>query len=689
MCKLRLIFGTVVVLLLSMSAWAQMPSVMQGAGYGTMAATPPPVVDEDEQAAPTAQDTVKRKPPKPLESYFFNDSVRAQDHFLWHVDMWRNRIEMTALDTMETGWQIDYPFLKNDVGSAYLGNLGGAAIPLNYFTRPRYEDFQFAQAYDSYYWTPERVRFYNGKAPYTRLTYIMSGQARRYEENFGLIHSQNINPSTGFSLDYLSRGTKGMYTWQKARDKNLSVSAYHTGKKYTVHGGYIYNAVLNNENGGNTDDFWVQDTILEQPTLVPVWLHDAKTAMRNNTYYLVQSYGVPLKKLTEEDFSISDRSSLFIGLASQYDRWVKKYSDTYAQSNATLMDGTNRNFYENWYYNPVMTADSIFESKFANRAFIQLQPWDRNAIIGVIDAGAGVDIHQYYTFSPEQYVSGREKWSRTDYYVYGSVEGKLKKYLDWDADLKYHPTGYRSQDLDIGGHLALSAFVRGHRATLSGALRHRIVTPGFWEQNLFSNHFVWSHSLSKENETRIDLALSVPNWGLELGAHQSVVTGKVYFNADAVIQQESGEVSVSGLYARKDFTFGGFHLNNRVLLQWSTSQAVIPVPLASAYMSYFLEFNVVRNVLRVQAGIDGRFNTSYYAPGFMPSLSQFYNQREKELGDYLCLDAFVSAKWKRMRILVKMARINETLIGESNYQVLHYPLNRMQFKIGFSWNFYD
>ena len=149
-------------------------------------------------------------------------------------------------------------------------------------------------------------------------------------------------------------------------------------------------------------------------------------------------------------------------------------------------------------------------------------------------------------------------------------------------------------------------------------------------------------------------------------------------------------VTVSGLYAQKDFRFGGLHLNHRVLYQYSSAEEVVPVPAISAYLSYYFEFNVVKNVLRLQLGLDGRYNTSYYAFGYNPATAQFYNQREKKLGNYPMIDVFAAAKWKRMRILIKMQHLNENMFGDRNYfTVLHYPQNPRMFKLGVSWSFYD
>lgn len=116
----------------------------------------------------------------------------------------------------------------------------------------------------------------------------------------------------------------------------------------------------------------------------------------------------------------------------------------------------------------------------------------------------------------------------------------------------------------------------------------------------------------------------------------------------------------------------------------------MPLPLVSAFLSYYYEFWIKRDVLRVQIGLDGRFNTKYYVQGYNPALSVFYNQNEVEVGNYPYIDAFVSAKWKRMRILIKYQHLNKGLFGNNEYfSIAKYPLNPGMLKIGLSWAFYD
>ena len=266
----------------------------------------------------------------------------------------------------------------------------------------------------------------------------------------------------------------------------------------------------------------------------------------------------------------------------------------------------------------------------------------------------------------------------------------IKRYADWRADAKYHPSGYRGGDLSAGGEITLRAFIREHPLILTGRFRYELRSPGYWHENLFSNHYVWFNSFDKESETRFEVNFSVPDIALEIGAWQGVMTNMIYYGNDSRVAQNPGTVSLTSLYARKDFRFAGFHLDHRALVQISSDEHVLPVPTFSAYLSYYYEFWVVRDVLRVQVGLDGRFNTAYYAPGYNPALSAFYNQREVKIGNYPYLDAFVSAKWKRMRILLKLQHLNQNLFGNGEYfQVARYPLNPRMFKFGISWSFYD
>lgn len=656
-----------------------------------------PFMDNANPADSTAADTT-RKERKPLESYFFNDSIRSRNNFKWNISMSMNRVEMKQIDTVLQDYQIDYPFLKKGVGDAYLGNLGAPSIPLNFYDRPRFRNFQMSQPLYAYLYTAETAPFYSVKKPFTQLGYITAGQRLYAEENISIIHAQNITPSTGFNVTYHTMGTRGIYTNQATRDTDFSLGISHTGKRYTGYAGYIFNIIRMKENGGVVDDWYVTGTQNERPFDIPFMLSDAQNIMRNNTFYTFHSYGIPLRRLTDDDFSMAGIPSIYVGYSLQYDSWNRVYTDTYAGMQAASDTGGTEDaplpttpLYQNWYFNRTASRDSTFESLLSNKVFVQLQPWKRTSVVGTVDAGIGVDVHRYYQFKQDDYLSANFKpVRRTSFYVYGAVEGQISKYFDWGGKLRYVPLGYRRNDFEAEANASLNLSLGKHPVSLSGKFSYSLNDPSYWSQTFYSNHFIWSNSFVKENDTRFEVRLTAPTVNAEAAFFQSLLGNHVYYNMTATPSQARHMVSVTGVYARKDFRIGGLHLNHRVLLQWSSDQTVVPVPFISAYLSYFFEFDAKKDVLRLKIGVDGRYNTKYYAFGYNPATGQFFNQHETLVGGYPMLDLFVVAKWKRMRIFLKLAHLSEGLFNTREYfQIQHYPLNERVFKIGISWGFYD
>lgn len=651
------------------------------------------------------RDTIDRarRPRKPLESFYFDDSTRARRIFAWTVSLENNNIALQDMDTTAAEFQRDYPFMREGVGSASLGNLGGATIPLDYFARPQFRNFSFVQAWAAYLKSPEQITFYNARMPYTNISYQMSGQRTKEEQLFHAVISQNISPSSSINLDYNSDGMKGQYERQKALDRYFSANFAHTGKRYAIHGGYIYNVGDIQENGGIVDMRDITDTVMDMTENIPVRLDgqaDARNQYKGNTFYWTQSYGIPLRRQrVSDDLTLSKIPTIFVGQSFQHTTFKKVYSDAVKmpQPGETTGNGEWTSdaepFYDHFYISPNGTRDSVRQSMTDIKLFMQLQPYNRNGALGLVTGGIGYELNRYYYYVPEEYrdlYGGGGKQSKNSIYVYGRLEGAVSRYMRWSADARLHTIGYRSGDFDVGGNLSLSAYIKNKPLTLDASVRFTLREPDFWQQNYFSNHYAWSNRFSKEKTTLIRAAFRVPDVGLELGGNYALTKDKVYYGPTVVPQQYGDMLSVMGLYLRKDFRLGGFHLNHRVLMQWSSAQEVAPVPLLCADLSYFFGFDAVKRVLYLQIGLDGRYNTSYYAYAYDPAIGQFYTQDRVKLGNYPSLDAFVSAKWKRLRLLVKLQHWNCNLFGGNRYfEVVNYPQNRMMLKIGLSWSFYD
>ena len=658
--------------------------------------------EHPEEQGQQADTTKKKRERKPLESYFFVDSVRAMRNFKWHIDRDYNTVELDKIDTTLLKWRLDYPHYHKRLGSNSVGGLGQASTEVNYFERSRSREFSFSQPYDAYTYRTENVPFYNMKHPYIWMTYLESGQKRYREEHFEIMASQNINPSTSFSLNYRSRGSRSRYDVSRVRNNNFAGTVAHTGRRYSVHAGYTHNLVEQQESGGVVGDWAIRDTVFEMPSGIPMRLAkaEAKNTYRNNAFFIKQSVGIPFVRMTPRDFSMADLPAIYVGHTFEYNEWSKVYQDkyaTYRDERYSRDPETGRyyshtdTYYKDWYLNAERSRDSTYERVITNRLFVQAQPWDRNGAVGTIDGGLGLDVHTYSQFGLQSYLDGKiEKENKVSWFAYAGVQGKIRKYADWGANFKIYPSGYRGGDYEIAARAAVNIPIKGKPLMLTGSFSESMTSPGYWQNHWYSNHYRWSNDFKKEGETRFNVSLLMPDYGIEAGFWQSVLRDKIYYGADCLPKQHDGAVSVTSIYLQKDFKLKGFHLDHRVLLQFTSNRDVVPLPLFSAFLSYYYEFWIKRDVLRMQVGLDGRFNTKYYVQGYNPALSVFYNQNESEVGNYPYLDAFIAAKWKRMRILIKYQHLNHNLFGNNEYfSVAHYPLNPGMLKIGISWTFYD
>lgn len=63
---------------------------------------------------------------------------------------------------------------------------------------------------------------------------------------------------------------------------------------------------------------------------------------------------------------------------------------------------------------------------------------------------------------------------KESFYVYGAVDGKFKKYFQWNGKLRYVPLGYRQHDLDAEANATLSVYFKEHPVSLTGRFSYSL-----------------------------------------------------------------------------------------------------------------------------------------------------------------------------------------------------------------------
>ena len=651
------------------------------------------------------KDSILQNTPRILETAYLPDSLYYKRLVSWKHDRFFNRVEPFVWDTTADYHFHDYPYLKEDIGGTFLGVPGSAVQTYNFFKRedPR-STVSFYAPYESWTYTPASIPMFNTKTPYTELAYYgnLLNSETSSNDDIRIFTTQNIIPALNVSLEFKTYGGAGILQNSKARNKTAFATANYLGKKYLAHGGIIWNSVNRAENGGLIDLAMVRDTTVKNVQELEVYLTSATNKYSKRTVFFDQTVRIPFSFIEDlkhrgdtsyvrKDTLNKDLTSVYLGTSSEWSVYNKMYKDAVNSS-----DAAGRAFYNNTFYiNPSKSADSLHTMQLDNRVFLRFQPWHDDAVVSKLEGGVGDRYQSHYSLRPDSYLykPKPDKWNSV--YAYAGAEGRLSRYFEWDALGQLNFAGHDAGDFFIRGKAKISVFPFRRDSLSPISLTARFETdlkePDYYEQYMYANHYMWDNDFSKVSTTRIQGSLDFPKWKIYASAGYALLANNLYYDSLGVIRQNKEAMSVLTAALRKDFHLGIFRMENSVLFQVSSDEKVVPVPKLAANLRWYLQFPVVReDVLKMQIGVDARYNTKWYAPGFNPVAGNFYNQREEEYGGTPLFDVFLNLQWKQACVFLKMenAGMGWPMEKHEYFSAHHYIYPPRRIKFGITWPFY-
>ena len=650
------------------------------------------------------KDSILENTPRILETAYLPDSLYYKRLVAWKHDRYFNRTEPFEWDTTFNHHFHDYPYLKEDIGGTFLGMTGSAVQSYNFFKRedPR-STVSYYAPYESWTYTASSIPMFNTKTPYTELAYYgnLLNSETTSNDDIRIFTTQNILPALNVALEFKTYGGAGILKNQKARNKTGFATANYLGKRYLAHGGIIWNSVNRAENGGVIDNRWIRDTLVDVRE-VDVFLSSATNKYTKRTVFFDQSVRVPFSFIEDlrhkgdtnyvrKDTLIKDLTSIFLGTSTEWSVYNKMYTDAVGSS-----DVAGRAFFnDKFYINPSKSADSLHTMRLDNRVFLRFQPWHENAVVSKVEGGVGDRYQSHYDIRPGSYLykPAPAKWNSV--YAYAGAEGRLSRYFAWDALGQLNFAGHDAGDFFIGGKAKLSVFPFRRDSLSPISLTARFETdlkePDYYEQHLYTNHYMWDNDFSKTSSTRFQAALDFPKWKIYASAGYALLANNIYYDSLGVIRQNPEAMSILTAALRKDFHLGILRLENSALFQLSSKEDVVPLPKLAVNLRWYLQFPIVsEDVLKMQIGVDARYNTKWYTPGFNLVTGTFYNQKEEQYGDTPYFDAFVNMQWKQACIFLKMENVGEGWPTKKHdyFSAHHYIHPRRIFKFGITWPFY-
>lgn len=623
----------------------------------------------------------------------------------------------------------------------FLGNLGSPRISRvfsDYSYKMWDKNFIFTLPYDYFLFDPNQIFFANTKSPITNLTYHSCGNKQNGEDRIKAYFAVNINKKTGigFQLDYLYG--RGYYDDQSTAHFNGTVFGSHIGEHYQVHAAYMANHLKNTENGGIENDAYVTNPE-SFPTKygtadMPVRLGKTWNKMDVNRVFLNQRYNVGMYRYLDHNGNLSKiqstgLSSKFLndstkkGIISDTIRAIVTDSTTYTKEfipvvsfiHTLNINWNNRQFLSNKRSNennPIYFRDFYLPGDSANDKTKNLNienllgfelrenfnSWVKSGLILYAK-------HSYNRYDLIEKHKQIKKYSENHFTLGGNLFKAEGKYFHYNLLGEIRTSGKEWGEFNFEGDVNINIPIKKDtlRFDAGGFIRNE--KPSFYYEHYHSRNAWWDYSLDKQFSTRIyakvaykrtKLAFNIENIknytyfaeGQEINTNQASNIQPLY---SVSVKQHNKNIQLISATLNQDFKWGIFNWENELTYQFSSNDKVYPVPSFNAYTNVYLLFKIAK-VLRTELGADLRYFTQYYAPTYSPIIGMYCTQDSDhriKIGNYPIVNVYANFHLKHTRFYVMASHVNYSSGSGHPFLVPHYPLNRLVFRFGISWNFYN
>ncbi len=568
--------------------------------------------------------------------------------------------------------------------NAYPGNYGQPTYQINFFDRDWKPDRFLFSYYLPFMYTPSRTRFINTQVPFTEVAWTNGGARQKSEQTFRVRHSQNVNRRLNFGLIYDIVSARGQYDNQQADDKTFLFHTSYNGDQYTSY----FTAGINNheteENGGIVGEEFLGQY---EPEDVPVKLNqvnNAESRVKNRHLMLVQRYSPGGKRdtVTGEMTRTGPLSFSYIG---SYEWTKRRYFDDFPMSG----------FYDTVMISTTASEDSLSQGLLSNTLRVDLAAGSQGRFR--LGAGAGVrsELRNFMQVMPGDTLTRPDTVTskQSSLVLTGKVFNNIGDKFGWMATGDLWFQGYRAGDFTVDGRIFKDFKVSKGTITWDATGNVASITPSFWYNRWGSNNFSWQNDFGREFRLTLGSSIVWPERRTGIRFNYAIIDNFLYMGTDTMPAQHEGGLSVASLTLSKEFVFWKIHWDNTFLLQQSSNNDVLSLPLATGRTALFFEhlfmFRSTGGDLNVQLGAEAMAHTPYNAMQYVPATGRYFNQTAAETGNYPFVNIFLNFKLKRTRVFLMFDHVNSGSTGYDYYLIPGYPLNVRMFRYGITWTFYD
>ena len=556
-------------------------------------------------------------------------------------------------------------------------------------------DDPFAWSLTPYVVTPQQQRYFNTTTPFSTVAYKKGFVTGHEENDIHFLFTGNLGRKTnlGVEMDYLN--SVGHYANTAGKAYRGSVWGSYDGDHYTMHAALSWTQMSAFDNGGLRD---VNDLLSSlNPEDIPVRMN-AMFGYRYISGYLHNQYAVTLDREYHDSIEVVED-----GVKTKKDTIKIEYIPLMTFSHIFETNNSNRRylektasqgFYDTTYYDQSRTSDTTDVLTIRNTVAVTFC----EAFNTKLKFGATVfamnECQRHLTDSVPYDSIYDYRWTNNTY-IGGALHKHSGSHVLYTIDGQVCLVGYKIGEFDVEGKMK-TKFQTGKNTLFINARAYaKSEAPSPYLQHFRSNHLMWDNAFKFTYRFLGGITIAYPTQWIKPSIDFSFEnqTRPIYVSAaDWKPKQYEGSVQVFTGDVGLDITTPWINLENRVVIQHTTNDSVLPVPLAILQHRLYYHGTWFK-ALDAQIGIDLRYFTRYHAPVLCPETGMFANQQQTIVGNYPWMNVYANfyVRSIHLRFFAQYQHFNYLFMNQNiNYLTMpNYPTNRDVFRAGVAWHFYN
>jgi hypothetical protein len=639
-------------------------------------------------------DSLRKKEEEGLDSIVFTSKyVRYTT-----LKLTKDSIQTLALDTSLNGFQNFSVLVQPRRPTVGTGNLGLAAMPMLFEPSKTIGFDAGFHTLDNYAMTHDDVKYYKARTPFTSLYYVAAGDA---EQVFKVIHSQNVKKNFNIGANFNRIGANGVYSRQRGDDLNGALFSWYQSpnKRYNLWSNAVFNTLKAAENGSISND-----SIYTSPQQLGLnriaertRLNNARQIWRQGSFLLKQSYFVGRIDSLAQEISDKILPTNKITYSFKYEKNSYAFQKDEADDHTAIPIG-----FADASFTDDSTSYKHMQNEFVYSFFLRAK--SSSIIKNELKVDAGIR-HDYYNYTqmglyPDSTTFYKYNATFQNITLLGSAGYRFSNRIDLNLDVEQIFQGRHTGDFlyEAKSNVLLSNSVG--RVVLGAYFQNK--SPEEIYNRYVGNHYNWLNNFDRTKTVNLSFKYLNDKLKLDATAQYYLINNYMYFKwrvsdqhttlADSltiVPTQLSGSINLLKIAVGKRFTFGKFHLESYVVYQKTDNPDVLRTPELYTFNTFYIDQTFFK-ALKTNVGFDIRYNTPYKNYSYSPAAGQFFAGEGQTFESTPIVDVWVKASLRKANLFIKCDYVNQGFPIKGYYTINQYPMqDRLLFKFGVQWNFYD